>query len=448
MSEILLSTGKDNYFFGFHDLFAWNANGDKLLALKIESIDTPPNASLPCQIGYLNNEKKFTILGYTYSYNYPQGARQQWVGTTDYCIVNDKVNNKWGSKLYDTVSGKCLKELMHSCHVITDDGWAFGLDYARLFRVGGYGYAGLPDVYADQNAPDKSGIIKHNIYTGESNLLISINTVANFEMKENKGKHHYITHLLLNPTQQRLAFLHRYKLSDGGETTRLMSIDINGGNLRCLSQGFLSHFDWKDDQHLVIWGRVGTGIEKLRQSFLYRLVPSSLTMIAKKTIKGLLYKPKKTEKYAEKYTSAFSWHIIEDNTNAAISFFAKDIITEDGHPMFCPVNRNWMICDNYPDINGIRTLFLFNYKTKKKIELGRYKKLDKLPDITASKELLNGIDNAVLKSFTIEKMAFTRSGLHCDLHPRWKRDGKMVAFDSIHEGSRQVYGINVGSYIQ
>jgi len=31
----------------------------------------------------------------------------------------------------------------------------------------------------------------------------------------------------------------------------------------------------------------------------------------------------------------------------------------------------------------------------------------------------------------------------CDLHPRWRPDGKMLAFNSVHEGSRQVYVIDV-----
>jgi Tol biopolymer transport system component len=31
----------------------------------------------------------------------------------------------------------------------------------------------------------------------------------------------------------------------------------------------------------------------------------------------------------------------------------------------------------------------------------------------------------------------------CDLHPRWRPDGRMLGFNSVHEGSRQVYVIDI-----
>jgi hypothetical protein len=36
-----------------------------------------------------------------------------------------------------------------------------------------------------------------------------------------------------------------------------------------------------------------------------------------------------------------------------------------------------------------------------------------------------------------------KGDVRCDLHPRWNRSGTQASFDSVHEGSRQVYVIDV-----
>lgn len=40
-----------------------------------------------------------------------------------------------------------------------------------------------------------------------------------------------------------------------------------------------------------------------------------------------------------------------------------------------------------------------------------------------------------------------RGEIRCDLHPRWSRDERQVCFDSIHEGSRQVYVMDVSEVV-
>ena len=67
--------------------------------------------------------------------------------------------------------------------------------------------------------------------------------------------------------------------------------------------------------------------------------------------------------------------------------------------------------------------------------------------MTRKKDFFMGTDDNIIKAFGEKNLAFTRSGLHCDLHPRWTYDGKWVVFDSIHEGSRQIYRIDVSDII-
>lgn len=84
----------------------------------------------------------------------------------------------------------------------------------------------------------------------------------------------------------------------------------------------------------------------------------------------------------------------------------------DGHCSFSPDGR-WMLTDTYPDDTHYRTLFLIEMNTGRRVDIGRFLSPPGLWEV------------------------------RCDLHPRWGRDGKTVCFDSVHEGSRQMYSVDL-----
>ena len=77
-------------------------------------------------------------------------------------------------------------------------------------------------------------------------------------------------------------------------------------------------------------------------------------------------------------------------------------------------NGCWLLFDTYPDTDNTEGLKLFNLGTGELHTLGRF----------------------------YSDPAF-RGDIRCDLHPRWNRSGRAVCFDSIHEGSRQLYVIDL-----
>jgi Tol biopolymer transport system component len=76
-----------------------------------------------------------------------------------------------------------------------------------------------------------------------------------------------------------------------------------------------------------------------------------------------------------------------------------------------------MLTDSYPGKDSCRKLFLYNLESKEAFEIGSFYADPAYPTVT-----------------------------RCDLHPNWSRDDKYVCIDSIHEGSRQVYLLDVSSF--
>jgi len=438
-----LTDGPKHHLFGFHDLPISNKAGDRFLCLEVDIINRPPLPGELFGVGYVQ-DGQFVKVGETTALNYPQGARQQWVSSSNFFTVNNRVGDHWGADLYNADSNKLVEHLPATVHMLTRDGrYALGLDYARLHRLGGYGYIGLEDKGANNPYPDDSGITIMDMETKEVRLLVSVKQAALCGASNMSGKaHHYLTHLCVNPSGSRVAFLHRYFMPDGGMMTRLMTIGLDGSDLRCLAQGFLSHFDWKDDEHIYIFGRAGSSVDALRNNpVMSNPLVKSLIRLARKTIKAVVGKGKNV-------VGGMSFLMIEDSPEAPITPFAKDIIPTDGHPMTCPANNDWCICDNYPDEEGYRDLFLYQFSQDLRLNLGRFQRLFEEPDMTLKERFFLGIDTKILKNIQEQELAFTRSGLHCDLHPRWNAKGDRAFFDSIHEGKRQVYYVEVASLVQ
>ena len=90
-----------------------------------------------------------------------------------------------------------------------------------------------------------------------------------------------------------------------------------------------------------------------------------------------------------------------------------DFFLADGHVSYSP-DREWVLYDSYPKPDGCRELYLYDLKNRKGGLLGRF---------------------MTMQHPTIE--------IRCDLHPVWAPSGKQISFDSVHEGFRGIYTMNV-----
>lgn len=116
------------------------------------------------------------------------------------------------------------------------------------------------------------------------------------------------------------------------------------------------------------------------------------------------------------HSGAIHYHLYNDVTGD-VTVVGEDVLTENGHMTYSNDGR-WILSDTYPDTaTDKRILFLFDTETSIQHHLGDYYTP---PDL----------------------------GKHnrCDLHPRRSRDSRHVCFDSVHEGTRQVYLLDVSQF--
>lgn len=95
----------------------------------------------------------------------------------------------------------------------------------------------------------------------------------------------------------------------------------------------------------------------------------------------------------------------------------EGVLTADGHCSFSPDGR-WILTDTQFDEKRMRTVILYDQASGHRFDIGSF----------------------------FSPPAFT-GDVRCDLHPRWSRDGKLICIDSAHEGSRQMYVLDVSELV-
>lgn len=109
------------------------------------------------------------------------------------------------------------------------------------------------------------------------------------------------------------------------------------------------------------------------------------------------------------------YYLMKDKTQEWTHLWPQ--LSNDGHPSYCPVDNNLVVTDSYPNRARVADIKLLR------------------DDDCEAKQM-----KVIARVFAPFKYD---NDTRCDLHPRWSKDGKKVCFDSIYEGHRGLYVVNV-----
>lgn len=401
-----------HYFFGYYDKCPWNTDETKVLCHRASFIDHFPNPSDEVELGTIDlKSNEFSTFDTTSAWNWQQGAQLQWIDWegSECAIYNIREHGDVHARICNIKTGKKI-DLPYSIYTVAKSGqYAATLNYARLFDCRkDYGISGLKDPFFSDNSPKEDGIFMVDLKKSSQKLLVSTSELE-ATTKDKDYIHQYKqreNHIMFNPSGKRFCFMHRYFTSGNIQQSRLFTLDVEGKDLRLLFEGFVSHYDWFDDDTIIAWA----GKRKLITSTNKRFDPLKLI---KKCLKPIYYALGKPRILMQKVLGDSYFMIKDQQVENNSSRVGMGKLYCDGHCTISP-DKKWMLTDGYTDKNNCLPLFLFNFTTEEVFEIGRYhtpKELD--------------------------------GELRIDLHPRFNHDGTKVFIDSGMTGKRDMYIVDV-----
>lgn len=406
-----LGSETGNHFFGYYNKTVWDRDGRHVLAQRVPMMDARLTPDLEAEIGFfdLENGDRFHVVDMTTAWNWQMGSQLQWLdGAAGRQLIHnsrtDGANGFYpglGAVIHD-IDRNTRRELPMPVYSVSPDSrFALCVDYSRLYvthETIGYPWRNRPGEMP--LAPHDDGIHHMDLATGESRLIISYADLRNFHPLASMDKAiHWVSHIEINPNSDRCLFLHRWTERVEDETCflhRLITANADGSDMRLLEDT-----DHPLPQLAENFDPAAVGIYDYEKSE-YQI--SHPMWCADGRI--IVWSP---------HAGSIHYHRYTDAENGKVEVIGDDILTENGHMSFSPVDTRWMVSDTYPDPDTHeRILFLYDTQNDVRHDIGSF-----YADPALNKEN------------------------RCDLHPRWSRDGTAICIDSVHESERQMYLIDV-----
>lgn len=395
----------ENHFFGFYDICPWSPDDEVTLVLRYsETLDQQPDGSDLADLCIWNPASgEITKIDETRAWNFQQGTRSQWLDN-DRIVFNDLEAGADFAKIV-TRNGLSSKRLDRGVAAVSGS-QGISPSFGRLGKYyTSYGYRGASSASIDRPIPDDDGLWTVDLDTGAAKLMFSLATLSQ-RAGISDGRTQFVSHPSYNPAGERIVFAHSVLGADHTIYTSLMAANQDGSDLKSVATEKISHYDWFNNDTLVIWARFSTAMSKLRKYDVPRYpLARPIVQIARRW-QGLLRNSILSE----------GFHLVSVDDPAQRTRVAPAALVEDGHCCMHP-HLELMVSDTYPDANNQLHLYLYSFDRDIRVDIRSF-------------------DHGV---------RFHDHALRCDLHPRWNRAGDRVSVDICEAGIRRMAIIDVRS---
>ena len=416
--DILFATKNDiGNWFGYYNYDVLNYDRTKMLCHRVKNEGKDITSQMQVECGYYDLPSgKWHHIGFSDSYNWPQGTMLQWLpgaGNENKVIYNRSQNNHLVATIHDISTG--LDEIIDwPIYGITPDGkYSISLNFERSYWCRAYHYYSVVNKKYDVRVAENDGVFSVDLLNNVIQRIIDINKIIEIDKEPyfDKAKH-WIEHIMISPNGKSFCFLHRFTLDEiNNYETRLFISSIDGTNIQLVSgwrEYSWSHFAWHGDDAFTIYAYKHPPKEqKANDTEGNRHRKREPVQIIKKSLKRMinllpLSIKRKIRRTKKQIPSYYQYYIRdEEGVFTLSSVFDDPKFQIDGHPSFT-IDNEYMITDTYPDSRGIQHLYVYNLSNNKIIEIARIKPI-------------------ISKKYYL-----------CDLHPKLSQDNDYLAVDAAY----------------
>lgn len=337
-AKVVTPNDEGHYFFGYYDLQPFDSTGRYHLCHKAPFEDRIPTPEDVCELGVIDLQTgNFIRYAETTAWNFQQGAMLRWYKDDDHILFNVYEDGAYRCCILNIKTGEKRILPMAVADTSRDCKHAVCVNFSRIYNFRpGYGYAAIKDPFFNKKAPKEDGVFLMDLETGSVKQILNYETMRDaFFMEPRSNGKLLINHINFNPSGTHFAMLFRNFAEEGMPwQTQLLTSDLEG-NLFCLSNfSMQSHYNWKNDRELLIFG---SGSQE------------------------------------NVIINDQSLHLYENLTDK-VQKLPEPNPTLDMHCLYSP-NRRYIIGDGYPDKDGYRPLYFIDTKDSTVTEhryLGKY----------------------------------------------------------------------------